>query len=57
LGMDFEELTEQWHKYIKKEYYPDVAGRDEVKDIAKPLTNHKKKKLLQCFSHRFSRWK
>ena len=40
--MDFEELTEQWHKYIKKEYYPDVEGRDEVKDIAKRLTNHKK---------------
>ena len=44
LGMDFEELTEQWHKYIKKEYYPDVAGRDEVKDIAKRLTDHKKSK-------------
>ena len=44
LGMDFEELTEQWHKYIKKEYYPDVAGRDEVKDIAQRLTDHKKQK-------------
>ena len=44
LGMDFEELTEQWHSYIKKEYYPDVAGRDEVKDIAKRLTDHKKAK-------------
>ena len=42
IGMDFEELTEQWHKYIKKEYYPDVEGRDEVKDIAKRLTDHKK---------------
>lgn len=44
LGMDFDELTEQWHKYIKKEYWPDVAGRDEIKEVAKPLTNHKKKK-------------
>ncbi len=44
LGMDFEELTEQWHKHIKKEYWPDVAGRDEVKDVAKALTNHKKEK-------------
>ena len=34
-------MTEQWHKYIKKEYFPDVAGRDEVKDIAKRLTDHK----------------
>ena len=42
IGMDFDELTEQWHKYIKKEFYPDVAGRDEVDDIAKKLTDHKK---------------
>ena len=37
-------LFRSWHKYIKKEYYPDVAGRDELKDIAKPLTDHKKDK-------------
>ena len=42
IGMDYDELTEQWHKYIKKEFYPDVAGRDEVDDIAKKLTDHKK---------------
>jgi Tol biopolymer transport system component len=42
IGMDFEELTEQWHKYIKKEYYPDIDGRDEVKDISIRLTDHKK---------------
>ena len=28
----------------KKEFYPDVAGRDEVDDIAKRLTDHKKAK-------------
>ena len=44
IGMDYDELTEQWHKYIKKEFYPDVAGRDEVDDIAKRLTDHKKAK-------------
>ena len=38
----FEELTEQSDKYIKKEYYPDVEGRDEVKDISIRLTDHKK---------------
>ena len=42
--MDYDELTEQWHKYIKKEFFPDVAGRDEVNDIAKKLTDHKKKR-------------
>ena len=44
IGMDYDELTEQWHKYIKKEFFPDVAGRDEVNDIAKKLTDHKKKR-------------
>ncbi|MEE8437866.1 MAG: biopolymer transporter Tol, partial [Candidatus Neomarinimicrobiota bacterium] len=44
LGLDFDDLTKQWHKYIKKEYWPDVAGRDEVGDIAKSLTDHKEQK-------------
>ncbi len=44
LGMDFEDLTKQWHKYLKKEYWPDVAGRDEIEDIAKRLTDHKEAK-------------
>ena len=50
IGMDYEELTEQWHKYIKKEFYPDVAGRDEIKDIAKKLTDHKKEKNVYNIS-------
>ncbi len=41
LGMDYEDLTKQWHKYLKKDYWPDVAGRDEIEDIAKRLTDHK----------------
>ena len=44
LGMDYEDLTKQWHKYLKKEYWPDVVGRDEIEDIAKRLTDHKKEK-------------
>ena len=24
IGMDFESLTKQWHKYLKKEYWPDI---------------------------------
>ena len=41
LGMDYEALTEKWQKFLKKEYWPDVAGREEVGDIAKQLTDHK----------------
>ncbi|HDY75804.1 MAG TPA: biopolymer transporter Tol, partial [Candidatus Marinimicrobia bacterium] len=44
LGMDFKDLTEQWHKYLKKEYWPDVAGMEEIEDVAKRLTNHKEQK-------------
>jgi len=41
LGMDYEDLSEKWHKYLKKDYWPDVAGREEVEDVAKQLTDHK----------------
>ena len=41
LGMGYENLSKKWHKYLKKDYWPDVAGREEVGDIAKQLTEHK----------------
>lgn len=44
LGMDFDDLTEQWQDYIKKEYWPDITGRDAIDDIAKRLTDHEKLK-------------
>tara|TARA_B100000315_G_scaffold260929_1_gene327599 strand:+ start:10239 stop:13376 length:3138 start_codon:yes stop_codon:yes gene_type:complete len=40
LGMDFEDLSKQWEKYLKKEYWPDVAGREELEDIAHRITDH-----------------
>ena len=42
LGMNYEELTRQWHKYLKKEYWPDVKDRNSIEDIAERLTDHKK---------------
>jgi Tol biopolymer transport system component len=44
LGMDFEDLTEQWQDYVKKEYWPDITGRDGIDDIAHRLTDHEKLK-------------
>jgi len=44
LGMDFEDLTEQWQDYVKKEYWPDIVGRDALDDIAHRLTDHEKLK-------------
>ena len=37
-------LTKQWHKYLKKEYWPDVDNRDPIEDIAERLTDHKKER-------------
>jgi len=42
LGMKYDDLTTQWHKYLKKEYWPDIADRDPLEDIAEKLTDHKK---------------
>jgi len=42
LGMNYEDLTKQWHKYLKKEYWPDVENRDPIEDISERLTDHKK---------------
>ncbi|MFC1785221.1 peptidase MA family metallohydrolase [Candidatus Neomarinimicrobiota bacterium] len=44
LGMDFKDLTEQWQDYVKKEYWPDITGRDAIEDIAHRLTDHEKLK-------------
>lgn len=44
LGMDFDDLTEQWQDYVKKEYWPDITGRDAIDDIAHRLTDHEKLK-------------
>ena len=44
LGMDFDDLTEKWHKYLKKEYWPDITGRDEIADIAKQITDHEERR-------------
>ncbi len=41
MGMDFEDLSDQWHKYLKREYWGDITGRDEIEEIAKRLTDHK----------------
>ncbi len=42
LGMDYKDLTKQWHKYLKKEYWPDVKDRDPIEDMSEKLTDHKK---------------
>ncbi len=40
LGIDFKELTEEWQKQMKREYWPDIADRKEPNEIGKALTDH-----------------
>jgi len=40
IGIDIKELTNQWHKYLKKEYWPDIINRDDIQDIARQITDH-----------------
>jgi len=42
LGMNYKELSTQWHKYLKKEYWADVRDRDALEDMSEKLTDHKK---------------
>lgn len=44
LGVDIEDLSEQWKEFVKKEYWPDITGRDKLDDVARRLTDHEKLK-------------
>ncbi len=40
LGVDVEELNRSWQKFLKKEYWPEAAGRQEPEEIGKQMTDH-----------------
>jgi Tol biopolymer transport system component len=42
IGIGLEELNKRWQKYIKKEYWPDIANRQDPEDFSKKLTDHVK---------------
>ena len=46
IGVDTEELSKRWHKYLRKRYWPDIKNRDEPGDIAKRLTDHEKERTF-----------
>lgn len=43
LGLDIEELSKRWHQWLKRTYWPTVADLQDPGDIAKRLTDHRKK--------------
>ena len=44
IGVGYEQLSDEWKEYLKKQYWPDVAGRDRVQDIAFAVTDHEKQR-------------
>jgi Tol biopolymer transport system component len=43
IGQDYEGLTEKWHRWLKKMYWPEVEQRLIPDEFSKSLTDHKKK--------------
>ncbi|MFP4548233.1 MAG: peptidase MA family metallohydrolase [Fidelibacterota bacterium] len=41
IGLNQEELTSEWHKWVKRKYWPDVADRENIEDMATQLTEEK----------------
>jgi Tol biopolymer transport system component len=41
-GLEVNDLTKRWHRYLKRKYWPDVENRSEPEEIAKRLTDHRK---------------
>ena len=42
IGLNLEELNEQWKKEMKIQYWPDIASREEPDDFSRRLTDNKK---------------
>lgn len=42
IGVGYQDFTERWHRYLRKQYWPEVADRKEPIEIANRLTFHDK---------------
>lgn len=54
LGVDFEQLTENWHDYLKKEYWPEIAVKEKVENIGTKITDRSKSFNFYNISPSFS---
>jgi len=42
IGLNFEELSERWHRDLKVRYWPEIASRGDISVIGKRLIDHQK---------------
>jgi len=54
IGVDFEKLTEDWHDYLKREYWPDLVNRENFKDFSEKITDRSKTRNFYNVSPAFS---
>ncbi len=40
-GLGLDELSERWQRSLKEIYYPEIAAREDLNDIAKPILTRK----------------
>ncbi|HQV32054.1 MAG TPA: DPP IV N-terminal domain-containing protein [Calditrichia bacterium] len=40
VGVGAEEFSERWHRYLRRQYWPEVVDRKDPDEIAKQLTDH-----------------
>lgn len=41
-GMSVREVSEQWHRDLKREYWPEISRREMPEDLATRVTDHKR---------------
>jgi Tol biopolymer transport system component len=41
VGMPIQKFDEQWHEWLKKQYWPTVAQKDDPEQFARRLTDHR----------------
>ncbi|MBN2356570.1 PD40 domain-containing protein [candidate division KSB1 bacterium] len=42
IGIETEDLTKRWQRYMKRQYWPDIEDRKEPEEFSKRLTDHRK---------------
>ena len=54
IGVDFIKLTEDWHDFLKREYWPDLVNRENFKDFSEKITDRSKTRNFYNVSPAFS---
>ena len=54
LGVDYEKLTDDWHDFVKREYWPDLVNRENFDDFSTKITDRTQTRNFYNVSPSFS---